>query len=327
MSTAPVQRGAAILAAMITVTLVATVAAAAIARQSSAIEVEAAERGRVQAQWLLRGAMDWSRLLLRQDAQSSGAVDHLGEPWALPLRETKLSAFLAANGGVVDADASADTTDAYLSGALHDMQSKLNLRPFFATKAAVQGLVAGNPVQRLFERLGLPQSEYRLLAQALGQVLDPEAGDTQALRPQTLQDLAWLGVAASTIEALEPYATLHEGISSVNINTASAPVIWALVPEMAWSQAQALVAARTHKHFANLQQAQDTVPGVILPSGVFALNSQFFSAYGQVRMQGIALEMQADLARTNTKVRTQRVQSAGIALPDAIGRNGTFFRD
>ena len=55
---APRQTGAALLAAMLTVTLVATLAAAAMWQQWRAVEVETAERGRVQAAWILVGALD-----------------------------------------------------------------------------------------------------------------------------------------------------------------------------------------------------------------------------------------------------------------------------
>ena len=62
------QRGAALLMAMLTVTLVATFAAAAMWQQWRASEVEAAERARVQSGWVLVGALDWARLILREDA-------------------------------------------------------------------------------------------------------------------------------------------------------------------------------------------------------------------------------------------------------------------
>ena len=52
------QRGAALLAAMLTVTLVATLAASAMWQQWRAVEVETAERGRVQSAWILVGALD-----------------------------------------------------------------------------------------------------------------------------------------------------------------------------------------------------------------------------------------------------------------------------
>ena len=97
------QRGAALLAAMLTVTLVATMAAAALWQQWRSVEIEAAERTRVQSAWLLTGALDWARLILREDARSGGA-DHLAEPWAVPLQEARLSSFLSKDASNADAD-------------------------------------------------------------------------------------------------------------------------------------------------------------------------------------------------------------------------------
>ena len=78
-------RGAALLAAMLTVTLVATLAATALWQQWRSVEVEAAERARVQSTWLLTGALDWARLILRQDA-SAGGADHLAATPSCPDR-------------------------------------------------------------------------------------------------------------------------------------------------------------------------------------------------------------------------------------------------
>ena len=88
--------GAALLSAMLTVTLVATFAAAALWQQWRSVEVEIAERARVQVAWLLVGALDWSRLILRIDA-NAGTTDHLAEPWAVALQESRLSTFLASD--------------------------------------------------------------------------------------------------------------------------------------------------------------------------------------------------------------------------------------
>ena len=54
-------RGAALLTAMLTVTLVASLAAAALWQQWRSVEVEAAERARSQSLWVLTGALDWAR--------------------------------------------------------------------------------------------------------------------------------------------------------------------------------------------------------------------------------------------------------------------------
>ena len=86
------QRGAALLLAMLTVTLVATLSAAALWQQWRSVEVESAERARVQSGWILNGALDWARLILREDARTGGA-DHLAEPWAVGLQEARLSTF------------------------------------------------------------------------------------------------------------------------------------------------------------------------------------------------------------------------------------------
>ena len=121
------QRGAALLTAMIIVTLVATLATSMIWQQWRAVQVEAAERARAQSAWILTGALDWARLILREDKRAGGA-DHLGEPWAVPLAEARLSTFLAA-----DREASSDdyAIEAFLSGALADAQSRYNLRNLF----------------------------------------------------------------------------------------------------------------------------------------------------------------------------------------------------
>ena len=58
------ERGAALLTAMIIVTLVASLAAAMVWRQYRAVQIEAAERARAQSAWILQGALDWARLIL-----------------------------------------------------------------------------------------------------------------------------------------------------------------------------------------------------------------------------------------------------------------------
>ena len=116
------QRGVALLMAMIIVTLVATLASAMIWQQWRAVQVEAAERARAQSAWILSGALDWARLILREDAKTAGA-DHLGEPWSVPLAEARLSTFLAADKSNTD-----DAPEAFLSGSITDAQSRYNLR-------------------------------------------------------------------------------------------------------------------------------------------------------------------------------------------------------
>ena len=119
------QRGAALLMAMVIVTLVATIASTMVWQQWRAVQVEAAERARSQAHWVLVGALDWSRLILREDANTKTdgqLVDHLGEPWAVELAEARLSSFLAADKNNTD-----DGPEAFLSGKIEDATARYNL--------------------------------------------------------------------------------------------------------------------------------------------------------------------------------------------------------
>ncbi|QXW20345.1 type II secretion system minor pseudopilin GspK (plasmid) [Comamonas aquatica] len=294
------ERGAAILGAMVTVTLVAGVAGAAVLQMWKATEIEAAERSRVQAQWLLRGALDWSRLLLRQDAQSSGATDHLAEPWAIPLQETKLSSFIAAQGGV--SDASVSTDEAFMAGYIQDNQAKLNLKNMVLDPATKHAAHA----QRLFEQLGIANSEFVKLRTGLEQAQAATANSP--LMPQTLEDLKWLGLDDKTIATLQQHATLLDRVTRVNANTASATVIWAVSEGLTMAEAQSIVDARKAQYFESTNALKKKVPSAQLDTAYLDVRSNSFSANGFVRMQGLDLGLQSSLSRTG--------QTVGI---DAVG--------
>lgn len=279
------QTGAALLAAMLTVTLVATLAAAAMWQQWRAVEVETAERGRVQAAWILVGALDWSRLILKSDANSS-SVDHLAEPWAIPLQEARLSTFLAAERNVSQVDdATTDTTDAFLSGQITDLQSRLNLT----------SLVDGGQVQagglkqftRLFERLGLPQQQLTALVEALRKAQSAAGTDdaNAPLMPQTVSQLGWLGVPASTIAILSPHITILPVRTPVNLNTAQLDVLWAAIDGIDLASAQKLIASRESRHFRLISDAKSLLgSNTVLDDTQVTVASRFFEVRGRLRL-------------------------------------------
>ncbi|MEG2632371.1 MAG: type II secretion system protein GspK, partial [Comamonas sp.] len=155
-------RGAALLTAMLTVTLVATFAATALWQQWRAVEVETAERARAQAARIQVGARAWARGVVRAGARAGGP-DHLAEPWAVPLQEAKLSSFLAAEANVSQVDdASTETANAFLSGEIIDLQSRMNLRNLLLRNEATELAFS-----RLFERLGLPASSLQQIVVGL----------------------------------------------------------------------------------------------------------------------------------------------------------------
>lgn len=300
------QKGAAILGAMVTVTLVASVAGAAVHQMWKATEVEAAERTRQQAQWLLRGALDWSRLLLRQDAMSSAGADHLSEPWAIPLQETKLSAFIEAHAGI--SNASANASDAFISGFIEDDQAKLNLKNMVLDNT---GKHAAH-VQRLFERLGLEKSEFEKLQTGLLKARSGEANS--ALMPQTMADLKWLGLGDKTIEALKPHATLLDRLVRLNANTASATAIWAVAEGLTFAEVQAIVQARQSQHFASIKDLAAQVPDKFVNASYLDVRSNSYRAQGYIRMDGLELGLQSGLSRTGHSVGIESVNTSALQV-------------
>lgn len=291
--------GAALLAAMITVALVATLAAAALWRQWRGVEVETSERARVQSSWLLGGALDWGRLILAGDARESQS-DHLGEPWAVPLEEARISSFLA--GG----EASTETErEAFLSGQITDLQSRLNIMNLVLDTGATPG-EGRQPIdrfRRLFDQLGLPFSELEALqrnlksAQAAMKNANAKEDDDAPLMPQRFDQLLWLGLPPSTLETLRPYATLlpllNNQATPVNLNTASAQVIFAAVPGIDLAGAEKLVNSRSSAFFDNAQKALGTVQssgGQALPADWVSTTTSFFEIRGRLRLDDLALQ-------------------------------------
>ncbi|HOB65275.1 type II secretion system minor pseudopilin GspK [Ottowia sp.] len=292
--TAHRQTGAALLAAMLTVVLVATLAAGALWRQWRGVEVEAAERTRGQSAWLLSGALDWSRLILAGDLRESGAVDHLGEPWAVPLAEARLSTFLAAG----EASAGDIERDAFLSGQIVDLQSRLNAMNLTLTDpdARMKALLR---FQRLFELLGLPSAELGALqrnlarAQAAMTASASEGGDAPLL-PRRFDQLVWVGVSPATLAALRPYVTVlplqGQAPTLVNVNTASAQVIYAAVPGLDLAAAQRLVGERDRAYLRNAASAIAQVATGEADASWTAVGSRFFEVRGRLRLDQLAVE-------------------------------------
>lgn len=297
------QKGAALLAAMLTVTLVATMAAAALWQQWRSVEVEAAERSRVQSTWLLTGALDWARLILREDARSGGA-DHLAEPWAVPLQEARLATFLSMDVSNADAD-----RDAFLSGQVSDLQARLNVMNLIdQDKISVPGKLA---FDRLFEQLGLPPEQVNVLADQLlaakkGARSDGTGNPQAPLLPQRIEQLVWLGLPAASLSALKPYITLLPERTQINLNTASAEVLQASVTGLDPAEAKRLVAARETAHFATIADAGQRSAAVreASSSGQLSVNSRFFEVRGRIRLDQAVVEERSVVQRDGLNVRT-----------------------
>lgn len=317
------QSGAALLAAMLTVMLVATFSAAALWQQWRAAEVEGAERARVQAAWVLIGALDWSRLILAEDGRTAGS-DNLTEPWAVPLEEARLTSFLSAEKNVAS-DNLEGLPDAFLSGRIIDAQSKLNVLWLIdGNKASPTGVAMFG---RLFRLLGLPESELNQMTDGLRRTLstgtdEASAGDSSnaPLLPQEVSQLVWLGLSPSTAKALEPYVTILPERKPLNLNTASAEAISASLENLSIATARQLVEKRTRSFFKTIDEANAGLPseGSRFNTTQHGVGSQYFEVYGRLRLDRTWVEEHSLLQRNGVTVTTVwRTRGAGATTTPA----------
>jgi len=326
------QDGAALLLAMLTVTLVAALASAALWQQWRHVAVEEAERERQQAAWVLTGALDWARLILREDArtnQNTGAGDHLGEPWAVGLEEARLSSFLAVDKN----NDPPPTLDAFLSGAIEDQQGKLN----FAS-LVLQGKLSEPDLRtfsRLYEQLGLPVSELTTVAQGWVQAVQAaQAGASGAqtsaidtpLLPRRLGQLGWLGLSPASLQRLAPYVTVLPERTPLNLNTAPAELLSAAVPGLDMARAKRIVTQRALKPFKSLTDVTALIGNTEEPlnENHHATASRYFEVLGSLRLGERVVHERSLVQRNGLQVTTLwRERTAARAPQVGAGALGT----
>ncbi len=290
------QQGAALLAALLTVALVTTLAAGAVWQQWRGLEVESAERHRAQARWLLLGSLDWARVILREDALADGnqtPTDHLAEPWAVPLQEARLSSFLAAlpDGTGGDSEDVALSEQVFLSGQIVDLQSRMTLLNLVQGDRVVPSSLL--TFERLFETLGLPPDQLRLLTQGLLKAQNQQG----TVLPQRVSQLTWFGLSAQTVARLSPYVNLLPSATPVNVNTASASVLYASVPGLSLSEAQRLVQERTRSHWPTMEAFEKAIGKRSVSSSTHSVNTRYFEVTGKLRTPSTTVTERSVLQR------------------------------
>ncbi|WP_419539675.1 type II secretion system minor pseudopilin GspK [Paraburkholderia bengalensis] len=321
------QRGAAIISALLVVALSAILVSGMLWREQVQIRRIENQRLLAQAQWVSRGALDWTRLILRSEGDTSAGITYLGGVWGVPIARTRLSDFLGQIGEVRAQEGGAT----YISGSIEDAQAKFNLRNLVST--AVPGALTLNTDQiQAFQRLlqllgingqlakntalqlraGLRQSATRFQTSANPATVSqpqPQQGgvtgggnytnqpglqDTDEDAPvaplqmtsvDSLLDVP--GFTPDMIARLRPFVTVLPTTTAVNMNTAPAEVIAAMVPGMNLSNAQAFVARRETVFFHNVGDVQNALRGAGVQQLVFDpnemdVNTNYFLIHGRV---------------------------------------------
>lgn len=289
------QSGAALLLAMLTLTLMAEIAALVVADYGSAMELLAGRQDQGQSRWLARGAIDWARNVLAEDARTS-ANDHLGEIWATRIAPTPVE-------------------DGEVGGEIVDCSGLFNLNGLVANGVVVREQVEA--YKRLLQLIGVPPRDADALSAALADWLDannePESGGAEAdwyaiqkrrYRPANapLVDIDELslvrGYNDDVIGRLRAVAIALPETTPVNANTAPPEVLSALIQDLSIDEARVLAVRRTTRPFENVAAFQAQLPArAVMPAGRFSVTSRYFLAGGRAKYGLAVTRMQVLLDR------------------------------
>ena len=247
------QRGAALLVALLIAALVSITLTSMLQRQSALAGIEWQLRETTQARRILYGAEDWALQILREDARRSN-IDHLGEPWAIPLQEGRLADFLKASADSAAASVThldnSRVQDVWLSGRIVDAHARYNLMRLALAGAALAQERA--LWMRVAAQAGLPLA----LAQEIAARFAPPAAAAASAGapsppPQLSQPPLSLAQLTVQIPAVAPWAAALSALvvilpesSTINVNTAAKPVLMALIRGLDDKQAERLIDLR-----------------------------------------------------------------------------------
>ncbi|URF04030.1 type II secretion system minor pseudopilin GspK [Cupriavidus campinensis] len=285
------QRGAAVVTALLMVTLAVVIVSGMLWRQQVQIRSIENQRLTAQAAWIERAAVDWARLILRDDQRRS-RVDYLGEPWSVPVAETRLSDFLGAG---LRTDQAGETS--FLSGRIVDAQARFNLTNLYIWNASGTGRVVEIDLpsllvyRRLLQTLGMNPSLAEPTAQYLVRAARGASPDGQPVPrpPDTAADLLAIpGYNPDMVAALEPFIVFLPERTKINANTAEPEVLAAAIDKLPLDRARELVRQRDRAYFRNTGDISTQLRAVAPQAGSTAgealeVSTHYFLVYGLVR--------------------------------------------
>lgn len=287
--------------ALLLTTLAITIVASLFWQQQVQVRSIENQRLQLQKQWILRGALDWAGLILREDAKHS-SIDNLDEPWAVPLAETRLDQYIESG------HADTDIADATLSGGISDAQARYNL-----TNLCPDGIIDPAEVTvfaRLLDHAKLDPALAQATADAMAATHNkPETtaamrrSGPQPMKLSQLEDmLAVPGFTVEMLDRLKDLVIFLPRATPVNVNTAPAEVLAAMIDTLSPADAAALVTNRNTASFRDLADFRSRLPGkpVSTSPGDASVTTNYFLVNGKVRMTRAGLEMQALLERNGT---------------------------
>jgi general secretion pathway protein K len=237
--------------ALITALLVTAIATIAATTMMTRQQLDIRRNGNIYAAdqaWLFaQGLENWAVQIMLQDRRDS-QTDNLGEDWATVLPP------IGVEGGVV-------------SGAISDLQARINVNNLVDDNGVVRQADVER-LKRLFDILDIDNNRVQAIVDwldkdqettfpdgaednvYLGREVAYRAANRRMSSPSELLLVA--GIRYEDYQALRPYVCALPRWTPVNVNTASAIVLQAVVPGLAAADAEQLVSEREDNPFASV---------------------------------------------------------------------------
>jgi general secretion pathway protein K len=276
------QRGVALITAIVLVAIATIIAVHLGTRASLDLRRTAGLLALEQGWHVALGAEAWAAEVLREDREDS-QTDHLAEPWAQPLPP------LPVDGGEV-------------RGALEDMQGRFNVNNLLTGSGEVNEVSLAR-FERLLEQVGADRRWARILADWLDADTIPgfpegaEDGVYLSQSPpyraangpvtSTTEMLALPGMTLEEFARIRPYVAALPVGTTINLCTAKAPLLVALVEGGTdFGDAESLANNRRDDCFPTLADLQATLDAAqyqgLLPA--ISETSNWFRAVTAVRI-------------------------------------------
>ena len=300
------QRGVAVVTALLLTTLAISIVASLFWQQQVQVRSMENQRLQLQTKWILRGALDWSSVVLRQ-SNYTGAYTSLDQVWATPLAETRLDQYIERER------IEGENFDASLSGSIIDATSRYNLTNLAKDK------IVSKEQQEIFNRLLINLRIDGRLAERAAQLVAagqsvPTLPDEQGQPPPPasgapnpitgtpmpvlrVDDLMFLpGFTPEVMQKLRPFVTVLPAQTQVNVNTAPAEVLAAVLPGYSMSEANVLVEKRKRTPWRDLEYFKSEIKGDPI-EGTVAVQSNYFLVQSRIRLDRAALNAESLISR------------------------------
>ena len=306
------QRGVAVVTALLLTTLAISIVASLFWQQQVQVRSMENQRLQLQTQWILRGALDWSSVVLRQ-SNYTGDYTSLDQIWATPLAETRLDQFIereriegenfeaSLSGNIIDATSRYNLTNLARDGMVVPEQqfifnrllTNLRIDGRLAERAAKM-VAAGQPPPFVPEGEGGQQTGTPPVRQRPGEI----AGTPMPLlRVDDLMSLQ--GFTPEVMQKLRPFVIVLPEPTPVNVNTAPPEVLAAVLPEYSLSEANVLVERRKRTPWRDIEQFKSelkTTNGLF--EGAIDKQSKYFLVQSRIRLDRAALNAESLISRS-----------------------------